>query len=64
MTIENVEITNWKPPGAEWWEDVRERFDEPLIECTCKMTLSWKEYEELLRNSDRSQLNRFNIKFE
>lgn len=51
--IDDVKIDNWQPPGDQWWDAVKQQPDEPLIEATIKVTLSWNEYEELLRKTTR-----------
>lgn len=48
MKIIDVFIRNWQPPGDAWWASVEARPDEPLIEADITMTLSLKEYQELL----------------
>lgn len=48
MKIIDVFVRNWQPPGGPWWDSVEARPDEPLIEANITMTLSWKEYQELL----------------
>lgn len=52
MKINDVHITNWVPPGRPYWSEVRARKDEPLIEATIKMTLSWTDYTKLLKEAD------------
>lgn len=51
MKIQSVRINNLQPPGDEWWRGVEAHPDEPLIEATISMTLSWTEYKELLANN-------------
>lgn len=48
MKIHDVHITNWQPPGGPFWDEVKERHAEPLIDATMKMTLSWDEYRALI----------------
>lgn len=48
MKIKNVQIENWESPGAQWWDAVAAKPDEPLIEATITLTLSHREYHELL----------------
>jgi hypothetical protein len=48
MKIRNVLIDNWRPPGDEWWAKVAAKPDEPLIEATFFITLSWREYHSLV----------------
>jgi hypothetical protein len=51
MKIEHVVITNWHPPGEQWWADVESKPDEPLISATMNLTLSWHEYHEMVEKS-------------
>lgn len=53
VNIHDVRIMNWHPPGDNWWREVEARPNEPLIEATMAMTLSWAEYRELLDKSRR-----------
>lgn len=53
MKINDVNITNWQPPGMKWWDNVAARPTEPLIEAVISMTLSWAEYRELLYRNER-----------
>ncbi len=60
MKIHHVEITNWCSPfikwwdnGAKWWAHVESRPDEPLIEATMTLTLSWREYNALIEQSNK-----------
>lgn len=48
MTIHSVYVSNWEPPGQPWWDKVAATPEAPMIEATIKMTLSHREYEELL----------------
>lgn len=48
MKINDVRIENWTPPGFVWWRRAEDNPDEPLIEATISMKLSWREYKELL----------------
>ena len=48
--IKNVVINNWQPPGADWWEGVRRRPDDLLIDATIRVRLSWREYSHLLND--------------
>ena len=48
VKINDVQVTNWQEPGDAWWNNVRSKSFEPLIETTVKFTLSYKEYMELL----------------
>ena len=47
-TCKSTLITNWEPPGEEWWANVEEKPDEPLIEARIELTLSHSEYQQLL----------------
>lgn len=55
MKINDVHITNWQEPGGPYWDDVKQRSSEPLIEATIKMTLSWEEYEDLLNKNKEAR---------
>lgn len=55
MKINNVNINNWEPPGAAWWDSVEAKPDEPLIEATISFTLSHREYHRLLDMEERKQ---------
>ena len=57
MKINDVTIENWEAPGKEWWEGVERRPDEPLIEATMKLTLSWNEYDDLIKRNNVVRLN-------
>lgn len=59
MKIGNVTITNWKEPGQEWWDQVRTKPHEPLIEARIELTLSWNEYHDLVlsRTDPRPKLS-------
>jgi len=46
--IQNVRVENWSPPGKEWWDEVKSRPDEPLIEATFVLKLSHTEYHWLI----------------
>lgn len=48
MKLNHVVITNWKGPGVQWWDSVDAQPDKPLIEARIEMTLSAREYRELL----------------
>lgn len=48
VNINDVLITNWKAPGDKWWDSVDAQPDQPLIEARIEMTLSAREYRELL----------------
>lgn len=52
MTIHDVKVNNWESP--RWWKDVKVNPDEPLIEATFKMTLSWNEYHAMLTQVETS----------
>lgn len=54
MKINNIHITNWEEPGGPYWDNVKERHSEPLIEATMKLTLSWDEYETLLAEDKKA----------
>lgn len=56
MKIHDVVIVNWIPPGESFWDYVKERHEEPLIEATIKIKLSWDEYRELL---DKAKIDSF-----
>jgi len=49
VKINDVLITNWKPPGPEWWDNVKASPDEELIETEMKLKLSWREYQALTK---------------
>lgn len=53
MKINDVRVTNWQPPGEDYWRKVQTQFDEPLIEATIKMTLNWREYNELIERDGK-----------
>lgn len=48
MTIRDIHVTNWEAPGGPYWDKVKERHTEPLIEATMKLTLSWDEYHAMI----------------
>lgn len=47
MKIKDVTIHNWTRP--EWWDEVEKRPDEALIDATITLTLSWNDYQRLLK---------------
>ncbi len=53
MKIEFVTIHNWEAPGNEWWMKVEAVPDQPVIEATVKMTLSYREYRSLLDQDEK-----------
>jgi len=52
--IKNVVVHSWTPPGNEWWNYVEDRPNEPLIDATIRVVLSFTEYTKLLRK-DREE---------
>ena len=48
VKITNVHITNWTQPGDQWWDNVKAHPQDPLIEATITMTLTYAEYEKLV----------------
>ncbi len=62
MKINDVLINNWQAPGAEWWIGVEARPDEPLIEATMKLTLSWREYHKMIEQAESSRVEAPNAK--
>ena len=53
MKIKDVEITNWTPPGEEFWADAATHPEEPKIEATIKIVVSHREYQQILDMGDR-----------
>lgn len=51
MKINFVTIINMTIPSSEFWDGVKSRADDPLIQAHISMTLSWREYEELLERN-------------
>jgi hypothetical protein len=47
MTIHDVYILNWEPPGAPWWSSIEARPDEQLIQLKMTATMSMNEYRRL-----------------
>lgn len=52
MKIKDCKIENWESPGKEWWENVKSKPDEPLIEATMTLVLTWREYKELIDRAE------------
>lgn len=55
MKVNYVHISNQQEPGDAWWDHVQENANEPLIEATMKMTLTWNEYQRLLRQARENE---------
>jgi len=53
MKIHDIKVTNWQSPGKDWWDKVQERPDEPLIEATFELGLTWNEYQKLIKDDNK-----------
>ncbi len=55
MTINHVQITNAiGKSGVDYWRHISADPNAQLIEATMQLTLSWREYQELLAMSKGS----------
>ena len=52
MKIHSVHILNFEP-NKDWWDHVKIRPDDQLIEANIRLILSWTEYQELLEKDDK-----------
>lgn len=68
MTINHVVITNFndviKLGEGGYWDKVKERPDEQLIETTMHLTLSWTEYQYMLDHDVRRMFVRDQLRKE